>query len=162
MKKTLLKTIGGGALAISLLTMFATHKAFSGQGDGGRLGGTWDVQLTPRNCVTGVAVANPFPEVVTFSFGGTMLDSTSGLAQSLKTPGQGIWSHVSGDTYHFSFKSLNFNSGGTFIGWTIVTHDVTLNSQATEYTSAGTAEIYDTSGSLQVTRCSTTTATRME
>ena len=161
MKNTFLKTIGGVALAISLLTVVATQKALSDQGGGGRLEGTWDVQLTIRNCQTGAAIRT-FPEVATFMFGGTMLDSTSGVPQALKTPGQGVWSHVGGDTYHFSFKSLNFNSGGTFTGWTKVTHDVILNSEATEYTSAGTAEIFDANGVLTFTGCSTTTATRLE
>ena len=112
-----------------------------------------------ENCATGVAVANPFAELATFMFGGTMIDSTSGLAQSLKTPGQVVWSHVSGDTYYFSFKSLNFNSGGS---WTKVTHDVILNSGATDYTSAGTAEVFDANGVLTFTGCSTTRATRLE
>src|SRR5712691_13060864 len=128
MRNTFLKTIGGVALAISLSATFGTQKASSQQG-GGRLDGTWDVQLTIRNCQTGAAIRT-FPEVATFMFGGTMLDSTSGVPQALKTPGQGVWSHVSGNTYQFSFKSLNFDAGGTFTGATKVTHEATLNSDA--------------------------------
>ena len=91
-----------------------------------------------------------------------MLDSTSGIPQALKTPGQGVWSHLSGDIYRFSFKSLNFDAGGTFTGSTKVTHEATLNSNATEYTSVGTAEVYDSNGNLIFTGRSTTTATRFE
>ena len=92
----------------------AQHGAFaraalSQQDGGGRLDGTWDVVLTARNCQTGTAIAS-FAELATFMSGGTVIDSTSGVAQSLKTPGQGIWSHVSGNTYRFSFKSLNLSS----------------------------------------------------
>ena len=161
MRNTFLKTIVRVALAISLLTMFATQKASSKQGGGGRLDGTWDVQVTLRNCLTGAEIRT-FPELTTFMFGGTMLDSTSGIPQGLKTPGQGVWNHVGGNTYRFSFKSLNFNSGGTFTGWTNVTHDATLNSDSSEYSSVGSAEVYDANGNLIFTGCSTTTATRFE
>ena len=162
MKSTFLKTIGGVTLAVVLLTVFASQKALSDQNGGGRLEGTWDVQVTLRNCQTGDALRPPFPEVITFMFGGTMIDSTSVRPQSLKTPGQGVFSHVNGNTYRFSFKSLNFDSGGTFTGSTKVTHEATLNSDATEYTSVGTAEVYDVNGNLISTGCSTTTATRFE
>jgi hypothetical protein len=146
MRNTFLKTIGGVALAISLLTMFATQKAFSEQGGGGRLEGTWNVQVTLRNCQTGAEIRT-FPELTTFMFGGTMIDSTSGVRD---------------DIYRFSFKSLNFSAGGTFTGSTKVTHEATLNSNATEYSSVGTAEIYNPEGTLVFTGCSTTTATRFE
>ncbi len=162
MRNTSLKTLAGMAITLVVLAMLVpARKALSQQDGGGRLDGTWDVVLTARNCQTGAAIAS-FAELATFMSGGTMIDSTSGVAQSLKTPGQGIWSHVSGDTYHFSFKSLNFNSAGVFTGSTRVTHELTLSSQADEYTSEGTADIFDANGVLLVTRCSTTTGTRMQ
>jgi hypothetical protein len=183
MRNTFLKTIGGLALAISLVATPATQKALSAQSGRampqrmvddddltrqkasaahsgvGRLVGTWDVQLTIRNCQTGAALRT-FPELTTFMFGGTMLDSTSGIPQALKTPGQGVWVHISGNTYRFSFKSLNFEPGGAFTGSTKVIHEATLNSTATEYSSVGTAEVYNPNGDLILTGCSTTTATR--
>jgi hypothetical protein len=94
--------------------------------------------------------------------GGTLLDSTSGIPQALKTPGHGVWSHVSGRTYSFSFKSFSFDAGGNFTGWTIIRHQAYLNLRATAYTSAGTAEVYDPNGNLIFTGCSSTTATRFE
>jgi len=157
-----LKTIAGTSLIlVALAVLMPARKALSQQDGGGRLEGTWEVVLTARNCVNGDAITS-FPEVATFMSGGTMIDSTAGLAQSLKTPVQGVWSHVTGDTYHFSGKALNFNSAGAFSGWTIVTQDLTLNSQANEYSSAGTADGYDASGMHIFHRCSTTTATRFE
>jgi hypothetical protein len=161
MRNKFMKTIGGLALAISLFATFGTQKASSKHRGGGRLEGTWDVQVTLRNCQTGAEIRT-FPELVTFMFGGTMLDSTSGIPQSLKTPGHGVWSHVSGDIYRFSFKSLNFDAGGAFTGWTKVTHEATLNPKATEYCSVGTAEVYAPAGNLIFAGCSTTTATRSE
>ena len=160
MKNTILKTIGVLALAISVLTMLAPVWV-SGQSGGGRLEGTWDVQVTIRNCQTGAAI-RAFPSLTTFMSGGTTLDSTSGVPQALKTPGQGVWSHVNGNTYRFSFKSFSFDAGGNSTGSTKITHEASLDSNAAEYTSAGTAEVYDPNGNLIFTGCSTTTATRFE
>ncbi len=179
MKNTFSKTIGEMALAILLLAMFApiwvsaqdkgneqknaerTQENSSGQSGGGRLEGTWDVQVTIRNCQTGAAIRT-FASIGTFMSGGTLLDSTSGIPQALKTPGQGVWSHVSENTYRFSVKSFSFDAGGNFTGWTIIRHEAALNAKATEYTSAGTAEVYAPNGNLVFTGCSTTTATRFE
>ncbi|HZE73413.1 MAG TPA: hypothetical protein VE135_28210 [Pyrinomonadaceae bacterium] len=162
MKKTFLKTIGGVALAISLLTVFATQKALSDQGGGGRLDGTWEVQLQRRNCQTGAALGTPIPELATFMSGGTMIASTAGVPQALKTPAQGVWSHVSENTYSFSAKSLNFDSAGNFSGWSRFAQEITLNSNATEYTSEGTVEVFSAGGVSVFKGCSTATATRLE
>ncbi|HUE84178.1 MAG TPA: hypothetical protein VMM84_18905 [Pyrinomonadaceae bacterium] len=161
MKKGLFKTMGGVALAISLLAMFATQKALSEQSGGGRLAGTWDVQVTIRDCQTGGPIRT-FASIGTFMTGGTALDSTSGIPQAMKTPGHGVWKHLTGNTYVFSFKSFSFDAAGNFTGWTKITHEATLNSKATEYTSEGIAEVFAPNGVLIFTGCSTTTATRFE
>src|SRR5215211_8346606 len=75
---------------------------------GGRIEGTWDVQVSIINCQTG-GVIRTFPSVGIFMQGGTTIDSTSGLPQSLKTPGQGVWAHTTGDNYVFRFKSFSFD-----------------------------------------------------
>ncbi len=52
MKKSFLKT-GSVALFVALgLITFTSRNALSDQA-GGRLEGTWDVLLTPRDCTTG-------------------------------------------------------------------------------------------------------------
>jgi hypothetical protein len=160
MRNIFLKALGAIALAISLSTMFAPAWG-SAQNGGGRLEGTWDVQVTIRNCQTGAEIRT-FASLTTFIFGGITVDSTSGTPQALKTPGQGVWSHLSGDTYRFSFKSFSFDAGNNFTGWTKITHDATLDSNGSQYTSAGTAEVHAPNGALIFTGCSTTTATRFE
>ncbi len=174
MKNTFSKTIGGMALAILMLAMFAqvrvsaqdkgneqTQENSSGQSGGGRLEGTWDAQVTIRNCQTGAAIRT-FASIGTFMSGGTALDSTSGIPQARKTPGQGVWSHVSGNTYRLKLKSFSFDASDNFTGWTIINHEANLNRRADAYESAGTAEVYDPNGNLLFTGCSTTTATRFE
>ena len=160
MRNIFLKALAGIALVICLSAMF-TPAWGSGQGGGGRLEGTWDVQVTLRNCQTGAEIRS-FPSLTTFMFGGITLDSTSGIPQALKTPGQGVWSHASGDTYRFSFKSFSFDAVGNFTGFTKITHEAALDSNGTQYSSAGTSEVYAPNGTLIFTGCSTTTATRFE
>lgn len=179
MKNTFSKTIGGMVFAILMLAMFAsvwvsardqgneqtnteqTQENSSRRSGGGRLEGTWDAQVTIRNCQTGAAIRT-FASMGMFISGGTFLDSSSGTPQALRTPGEGVWTHNSGNTYRLSFKSFSFDAGGNFTGWTIIRHQVTLNDGAGEYESAGTAEVYDPNGNLIFTGCSTSTATRFE
>ena len=179
MKNTIMKTIGGMALAILMLTLFAqvrvsaqdndnnqkndeqTQENSFGTNRGQRLVGTWDVQVTLRNCQTGAAIRT-FASIGTFMTGGTALDSTSGIPQALKTPGQGVWNYVGRNTYRFKIKSFSFDASGNFTGWTIIKHVANLNRFADEYESAGTAEVYAPNGNLVFTGCSTTTATRFE
>jgi len=160
MRKIFLKTIGGMALAVLLMAMFAPIWV-SGQSGGGRLEGTWDVQVTIRNCQTGAEIRH-FASLTVFMSGGTMLDSTSGIPQALKTPGQGVWSHVNGNTYRFTFKSFSFDPSGNFTGSTKIIHEAVLDSNGDEFSSSGTAAVYDPNGNLLSTGCSTTTATRFE
>ncbi|MBA4182724.1 MAG: hypothetical protein H0X49_01750 [Acidobacteria bacterium] len=168
MKRNFVKIIGGTVLAfmvISALTfgsVFAQDESKSESRRGGdRLVGTWDSQVTIRNCHTGAAIRT-FASIGTFMSGGTMLDSTSGIPQSLKTPGQGVWSQTGGNTYRFKFKSFSFDANGNFTGWTIINHEANLSHRGDEYESAGTAEVYAPNGNLLFTGCSTTTATRFE
>jgi len=168
MKRNFVKTIGGTVLAfmvISALTfglVFAQDESISESRRGGdRLEGTWDAQVTIRNCQTGAAIRT-FASIGTFMSGGTLLDSTSGIPQALKTPGHGVWSHTGGRNYRFKFKSFSFDANGNFTGWTIINHEANLNRRANEYESVGTAEVYAPNGNLLFTGCSTTTATRFE
>ena len=159
MKKIFL-ALGGIALAVSLSAMFAPAWG-SNQGAGGRLEGTWDVQVTIRNCQTGAPIRT-FASLTTFMSGGTSIDTTSGTPQAQRTPAHGYWSHTGGNTYHFSFKTFSFDTGGNFVGWTKISHDATLDSDGSQYSSAGTAENYAANGTLLFTGCSSTTATRFQ
>lgn len=165
MKRNIVKMARGTVLAVlmvSTLTFWVSAQGDpNGKSGGGRIEGTWDVQVTIRNCQTGEAIRT-FASIGTFMSGGTALDSTSGVPQALKTPGHGVWSHVSGNTYRFKFKSFSFDASGNPTGWTIISHEANLNQGADEYESAGTAEVYAPNGNLIFTGCSTTTATRFE
>jgi len=127
---------------------------------GGRLEGAWNVRVSITNCQTG-AVIRSFDSITTFNQGGTVVDSTSGMPQALKTPGHGVWVHTAGQYYAFRFKNFNFDQAGNYTGYTIIQHEAELDKTGDAYTSAGTAEIYAPNGILVATGCSTTTASRM-
>jgi hypothetical protein len=133
----------------------------AGQQGGGRLDGTWDVVLTPYNCSTG-APFNSIRELATFSVGGTVVASTAGLSPATKTPGHGVWSHVSGRAYAYTYKFFRFDASGAAIGWAIVHQDAALDSSGDNYTSQGGIDFYNNTGAYLFSGCSTTTATRFQ
>lgn len=166
MKRNALSLIGGTALMFFVISTLPSSWASArdgspGRSGGGRLEGTWEEQVTIRNCQTGAAIRT-FASVSTFMSDGTMLDSTSGTPQALKTPGHGVWSHVADNTYRFKFKSFSFDDAGNFTGWTVISHEAHLDRGADEFESAGTAEVYAPNGNLVFTGCSTTASTRFE
>jgi hypothetical protein len=151
-------------LVVTVVTVsiaFAGSKSRIQDQGGQRIVGTWDVHISVRVCQTGTEIRT-FESREHFNTGGTMLDVSSGFAPSRQTPGIGVWRHLGGNIYSFSFKSFGFDAGGNFTGWTIVSHEVTLDSSAGEFESEGTAEFYDATGNLLFTGCSNNTAVRFE
>jgi hypothetical protein len=127
---------------------------------GGRLAGTWDARVTIRNCQTGTA-GPTFDSIANFNQGGTYLGSTSGRPQSSRTPEHGVWKHVRGNLYIFKFKSFNFDPmTGAPTSYGIVTHEVELDSSASEYTSRGGVVTYSMSGIPLSEGCSDAVGTR--
>ena len=180
MKKTFLKTIGGAALAILLLTIFAqvgvsaqenaadqnkeqteAKDTSTRRANAKKLIGTWDSQVTLRVCQTGAEIRN-FATIRTFMSGGTTIGSNGEIPQALRTPEHGVWEHLNGGTYHFKFKSFGFDPMGNPTGWTIVTQTAEVSPDGDSYTSAGPVEVYAPNGALVFTACATATATRFE
>ena len=158
----------GGILLATLIVSTPTLGSVAAQNDGknknggGRLEGAWDVRVTIRNCQSGAELRPEFASITTFMFGGTLIDSTSGMPQAARTPGLGIWSHVGANVYRFKFKSFSFSPAGVFTGWTIITHEASMDPGGNSYESVGTAEVYLANGDLDFIGCSTTTATRFQ
>ena len=160
MKTKLVKSIMAPLLtACALVTMVAATAA--GQGTvGGRLQGTWDMQITLTDCRG--HVLRSFPSLVIFMAGHTMMESNAGTPQALKTPGEGVWRHTTDNNYVFRFKSFSFNTQNVFTGWTIIQADVSLDSTGDAYTSSASIEFYDANGVLLGTGCAESAGTRFE
>jgi len=171
MKRRLIKTTMTSVLfACALATLVAVAPASSETTQGGRtsrdlrgtigegLQGTWETQITLTDCAG--HVIRSFPSLLEFAAGGTVVESTAGTPQALKTPGLGVWRHTTGNTYAIRFKSFNFTAQNVFAGWTIITGETTVDGDTRG--GPATVEVYDPNGILLVTLCAETVGTRFE
>ncbi|PYL10428.1 MAG: hypothetical protein DME33_01030 [Verrucomicrobia bacterium] len=146
-------------LACALVAMVATTAA--GQGtQGGRLQGTWEMQITLNDCAG--HVIRSFPSLVEFAAGGTVVESNAGTPQALKTPGEGVWRHTTDNNYAFSFKFFTFDTQNVFTGCTIIAGETTVDSTGNANTGSATVSVYDVNGNLLVTLCADTAGTRYQ
>src|SRR5437763_16192150 len=94
--------------------------------EGGRLEGTWDMQITLTDCA-GHTIRS-FPSLIEFAAGGTVVESNAGTPQALKTPGEGVWRHATDNAYAFRFKFFTFNTSNVFTVWTIIAGQTNVES----------------------------------
>jgi hypothetical protein len=146
-------------LVATFISAAATLACAQENRGGGRLAGTWDATVTIRNCANGDAIRS-FASIGTFNDGGTFIGSTSGLAQASRTPEHGVWRHVGRNTYLMRFKTFNFDPAGVAINYSIVTHTLTLNDEASEYFSEGGVQFYLMDGTPVMQGCSDAVGTR--
>ncbi|HJR60334.1 MAG TPA: hypothetical protein VJ813_13065 [Vicinamibacterales bacterium] len=131
--------------------------------------GVWYVQVTIRDCATGVAVAPAVNSLVTFAAGGTLHESVGGggFAPGQRSNGHGTWTHKGEQTYDQRFVSMiNFATApgpgpGFEAGWMKVQHTVEVI-DADHIESVGTNSFYRLNGEVYRTGCSTATGTRFE
>jgi len=102
-KSTLAPLLG----VCALVTLVAAERPPRGGTEGGRLQGTWDVTVGIINCQTGGEITH-FASMLTYHAGGTLMESTSGLSQALKTPGEGVWRQLTDNTYAIRIKFFTF------------------------------------------------------
>jgi hypothetical protein len=160
MKTTLVKSIMAPlVIACASVTMIAATA--TGQGTkGGRLQGTWEMQITLTDCAG--HVIRSFPSLIEFVAGGTVVESNGGTPQALKTPGEGVWRHTTDSNYAFRFKFFTFNAQNVFTGWTIIAGETTVDETGDANTGSATVEVYDPNGVLVASLCAETVGTRFE
>ena len=163
MKTIFLKSIGGTALALLLVggaQMFVSGQ--TSEKPEPSIEGTWRTTLTIRNCQTGSPVRT-FQGLQTFNKGGTLAETATVPAPSLRNLGHGVWKREQGwQDYSFAFVYDLFNADGTLAGSRTVRGAVTLGANGNEYAVVSTSETFDANGQLTATGCSTATATRFE
>src|SRR5207253_8927106 len=104
-------------VACALVPMVATTATRPGT-VGGRLQGTWEMQITLTYCAG--HVIRSFPSLIEYAAGGTVVESNGGTPQSLKRPGEGGWRHTTNNNYAFRFKFFTLNSLTDFMRWHII------------------------------------------
>lgn len=181
MKNTFLKTIVTTALAILMAATFTRTLVFAQNNDnetngdeqtqpkgsparGGnerKLEGSWNIQVTRRDCQTGAALAS-FPTMSTFMQGGTMQDYGIFMAPTGRGPGHGVWSDLSGRRYSAAFQFFLFGADGAYTGRQIVRRQIEISQSGSGYAANGAVEVFNTGGALITTICTTETGTRFE
>ena len=158
MKTMFLTAISGVVLAImfSLTVTQATQ-----DGDADQLAGTWQVEITQRNCQTSAAIRT-FPALNIFVRGGAMLGTSAGASPTAFSNGYGVWQHMGGQNFTNTFIVFRFNPDGTYAGTQKFTRTIVLGQDANEYTSTEAIEILDPSGNVIATGCSTGAGRRLE
>ena len=126
--------------------------------DGNKIEGVWDVQLTYKNCTTGVALFTG-QSLVAYARGGVVTTITSGAPPSGRYPGLGVWRRVTGHQYQSTFKEFRYNPDGTFAGKIIAVVDITHEADDTLTTST-VGRFYDAAGTVTGTICPTGIARR--
>jgi hypothetical protein len=163
MKKQILKAIGGAALVILMLAVFAqvwVSAQVQNVNEQGLIG-SWDVTVTARDCESGTPLFS-FLAVQTYNQGGTMEASNLGAPGIVSLDGHGVWNHIKGRQYSVAFRVLKYNLDGTFAGKDVIRDVISLDLGSDTYTSTGGVEILDPNGNLILRGCATTTATRFE
>ena len=143
--------------ACALTTLVAAERAPRGA-VGGKLEGTWSMQITLNDCSG--HVIRSFPTLVAFMAGGTLTEASGGTAPALQTGGKGVWSHTTDSTYAFRFKDFTFNSSFMLTGWAIISGELTVDEGGNS--GPATVEVYNASGVLVASLCADAVGTRFE
>src|SRR5206468_12752951 len=161
MKMKLVKsTVTSLLFACVLLPMAATAIEPRGGSQGGKLEGTWNMQITLNDCSG--HVIRSFPTLLVFMAGGTLTEASGGTAPALATGGKGVWSHTTDSTYAFRFKDFNFNSSYVLTGWSIISGETTVDATGNATAGPATVQVYDPNGNLLATLCAEAVGTRFE
>jgi hypothetical protein len=157
-KTKLVKSIMASlVVACGLVSLVAVERAPGGM-VGGKLEGTWDMQITLNDCSG--HVIRSFPTLVAFMAGGTLTEASGGTAPALQTGGKGVWSHTTDQTYAFRFKDFTFNAQNVFTGWVIIAGETTVDQTGDSNAGPATVEIYNPNGVLVATLCADAVGTR--
>jgi hypothetical protein len=132
----------------------------SGSGNG--LEGGWRLQVTVRDCNTGLPLRPTFPAVFTFAKGGTATGITGGQLPSLFTPQLGVWQHTQGHNYTAVTDAFVFSAAGARIQTHRFTRAIQVSNDGDSFTDQIALQIFDTAGNEIATGCGTTVASRME
>ena len=157
-------------LALTLITgtlclvLAAPHKAVSQETNdshGGKIEGTWRVQVTQRNCQTGAELRR-FPAMLTFAPGGELTGTTTAFPVALRGPDHGIWTFNGGNNYRAISEAFFFNAAGAWVQTQRITQSIELTANSDTFNSTASVEFFDTTGNIVLTGCATAAATRMD
>lgn len=158
----------GGLLTLTFLALTLPAFGQSAQSAASPLEGTWQVQVTVRDCQTGDPLGPPpFRSILTFARGGTMAEDTSHFAPGQRGPGQGVWHMIGHNVFYVKTVAfINFTtpamgpSPGFLAGQQIIKQTITYDNASDTWNAVAATLYTDTNDTVYRTGCSTATGTR--
>jgi len=145
------------AATLACASSMAVYASDGGDGPNG-LAGTWQVQVTLRNCQSGAPIGAPFYSLLTFADGGTLTESTANplFYPAVRGPGQGVWSrNRHGKQYSASSIAFITMNGG-LVKTQKITQTIDMGPGQDDFvTPHATVEFFDPVGNLLNSGCAT-------
>ncbi|MBA3715102.1 MAG: hypothetical protein H0W76_22030 [Pyrinomonadaceae bacterium] len=129
-----------------------------GQAQARRLEGSWALIVTPVP-PPGVPPLPPRHVYATFSRGGAAIGSDRGLP--FGSPQHGVWKHLGGNEFAYTFIQDLFDATGNFQGTLKVRFKITLTGKD-EFVGVANSQIRDADGNITLDGCSTFRAERIK
>lgn len=107
------------------------------------LEGTWDVEVTLRDCATD-AIIRSFPRMITFHKGGTLSEWSAAGTEAVPVArgvGQGEWSYLGEQAFAYSLKFLRLTSKGGPDGFISEQRVLEVDASSDSYVADGVAHI---------------------
>jgi len=151
------------------LALFFTGAMVSADDGPGKqtLAGVWLGELTILSACGSTGVLAQFPGLITYTSDGKVIEtpaSIAGFPGTVRTsPGLGSWQHEGGRQFSNVFRFFVITvPGGLPAGSGRITQAIQLSQDGNSYAVTGTADFFDTSGTLIAHDCHTATATRLD
>lgn len=149
------------AIVLCMGVVVATAKAqdAGSASHGGQIEGTWRVQVTLRNCQTGVEVRT-FPALLTFAQGGALTGTSTVVPPAARGGDFGIWRFEGNGSYAAVSEAFIF-TGGTWSQTQRITQAITLSQDSNTFSSNAHTEFFDTAGNVVSSGCAIAAGARM-
>lgn len=154
--------VGGVCVLSNAAAASAQAGDWAGKDKG--LNGSWVVQVTQRNCQTGDPVAEPFLSLLTFSAGGTMVETTSNpmFFPSVRGPGHGVWHPTGGHTYR-AVSTAFITANGELVKTQSITQSIEMGEDPDSFTTTkASVVLVPANPGPTITGCATSTGKRIE
>jgi len=157
------RVVLAGACALLLVGAAGAETEARGPEAGG-LEGSWTVKVTQHNCATGDPVGEPFLSLLTFSRGGTLVESTSNpmFFPAVRGDGHGVWSPTGRQTYRalsIAFITLN----GELAKTQTITQKIEMGADPNTFEVPSASVVFvPADGGPTITGCATATGKRIE
>ncbi len=117
--------------------------------------GTWQVQISNKDCTTSTPVGQPFQSLLTFAQGGTITETTSnpGFFPAVRSSGHGNWSSTGDRLYTASTIAFITLNGVLAKTQTITQGVIQMTADNAFQTPSATVKFYAPDGSLLTSAC---------